>query len=155
MQALELYHRLTYNNTVFSKDEFPARKKAILCGAPKEYRHWLADQLAYSNEPRLVQRPDELFGLTEDIMGQFYKDRRTFNRRVDTRNYYVHYNASLVNKAARGSDLYWLTQALSYMLIRCLLAELGFSPEQCVEIFKKSYEFSYTKHQLNPGNSDY
>lgn len=149
VQAVELYHRVRIGSTVFSEEEFQQRKKKILDSIPEEYRDWVRDQLAVSNEARLSQRVTELYELTKDVTGQLYGNKEAFVKLVrDTRNYYTHYGSQLSSKAAHGVSLYWLTEALSYMLIRCFLHEMGFSSKRCVELLSRNQRFLFAKEQV-------
>jgi hypothetical protein len=141
-QAAEIYHRLRYKNNVLPKAEHQRQVKTILEIAPQEYRGWLKTALAFSNEPRLLQRLKDLLDLTSDVLLPLVKDKDKFATKVkDTRNYYTHYNQTLKRKAAQGEELHWVNEALFFLLQRCFLHELGFSSEQCVELFSRNRRY--------------
>jgi ApeA-like protein/HEPN superfamily Apea-like protein len=139
VQAVESYHRRRMKNNVLPKDEHKARVRAILSESPGEYKDWLKEVLNYSNEPRLKHRLSELFDKTEIILSPLISSKEEFSKKItDTRNYLTHYDQRLKDKAAKGGEIALLTAQLSYMLQACLLFELGFTQEKCVEVFRRN-----------------
>jgi hypothetical protein len=142
VQAIESYHRRRMKKTVLPKDEHKARIRAILSETPDEYKDWLKEILNYSNEPRLRQRLIELFEKAEIILSPIISNKEEFAKKVaDTRNYHTHYDQRLKDKTAKGGEMALLTKQLSYMLQACLLLELNFSQEKCVEVFRRNQDY--------------
>ena len=44
---------------------------------------------------------------------------------------------------ALDADLFWLSQTLSFLVQVCMIRELGFSAERCVDIFANNQEYQY------------
>jgi hypothetical protein len=141
-QAAEIYHRSRKSNLVLPRSKHKRKIASITARVPKIYRAWLKDNLAYSNEPRLRHRITELLDMTDDIITPIVRDKAIFAKRItDTRNYFTHFSSGR-ERAASGVELYWLTESLSFVLQRCLLEELGFSSEQCVELFRRNKRYT-------------
>jgi hypothetical protein len=149
VQAAESYHRRRMVNQVLPPQEHADRISSILQGAPLQDRGWLRQHLEYSNEPSLQARMTELVDATEHVVSPLVRQKKRFTRRVvDTRHYLTHYDESLRTRAASGDELYYITQALSFMVEACLLRELGLPPEQCRELFRRNQRYSYAVSHL-------
>ncbi len=141
VQAAELYHRLKKNNQVLPKNEHEYRRNSILNSIPEEHKEWLKQKLEFSNEPTLKER---LSDLTKEVIIRLIDDPEKWIVKIkNTRNYYTHYNQSLKKKAAKGEELFLLTQELSFVLQTCLLIELGCSPERSAELVQKNEYWKY------------
>lgn len=87
-QAAELYHRERFANFLQPKADYKKLVKSIVASVPKEHKSWLKEQLAFSNEPRLLQRIQDLIELSWDVLEPIVKDKDQFAKKVkDTRNY--------------------------------------------------------------------
>ena len=65
------------------------------------------------------------------------KERKSFiNRVVATRNYLTHFDQSLEPQAARGEELYRITEKLKLLIEICLLRESGFEEERIRDLIK-------------------
>jgi hypothetical protein len=125
-QAIESYHRRCKGNTVLPKAEHRRRIKRIINAVPED-KEWLQQRLAYSNEPTLRNRLQELCNEHSVVLKSVLPDIESFIRRViDTRNYLTHYDERLKEKQAEGRQLFMLAQKLKMLLELCLLKELGF-----------------------------
>jgi len=146
VQAAELYHRRKKNNQVLSNNEHTDRLYSILNSIPEEHKEWLKQKLEFSNEPTLKERLADLSDLTKEVIIPLIDDREKWIAKIkNTRNYYTHYNQSLEKKAAKGKELFGLTQKLSFVLQTCLLIELGCSPERSAELVQKNKHWKYLK----------
>jgi len=136
-RALEVYHRLRLPNQELPEELHQARLGEILNNTPPEYKAWLAQKLAYSNEPTFEARLKELFNHNQ-FLKELILNIDDFCKRVkDTRNFYTHYSKSLEKKAARGAELYYLGNKLKVFLILIILKELGFSESAIRKIVQK------------------
>jgi len=130
VQALESYHRRTKNNFLIDKSEHGIRIKSILDSTPEEYKKWLDEKLHYSNEPTLKERIDDLSHEEYDywIFFNGKNKREKFLKDVkNTRNYYIHYDNSLKNKALKGEKLERACNCLKNIIEYHLLKEIGLS----------------------------
>ena len=151
VQAVETYHRRRVKNEVLPKAEHKRKKREVLRSVPAEYQEWLKGLLAYSNEPRLEHRIREILEKAHDAIAPVIIDKESFARRVkDTRNYFTHYDRRLLKRAARGEELFWLTQKLSYLLQACLLLELGFPMQKCAQLLQRNQSFTFLMGQSQP-----
>ena len=149
-QAVESYHRRRMKNNVLPKAEHKALKEAILSQVDAEHREWLKGQLAYSNEPRLEQRIRELTENVYEAVAPLISNKEEFAKKVkDTRNFLTHYDKRLEDKAAKGSELFWLTRKLSYLLQSCFLMELGLPLEKCAQLLRRNQAFIFAMGQAN------
>lgn len=140
VQALEAYHRRTTPNYEVPEEQHEERLKRILSAVPTEDKRWLTDELRYSNEPTLRRRLKELLENHMPAVSLLIKKRGDFiNRVYTTRNYLVHYDPTLRNKAARGQELQSITTYLKALAEACLLHETGFTSENTVRIIHDYY----------------
>ena len=149
VKAIESYHRLKINTLKTSLQDHKERLKEIYDAIPEKHRDWLKKKLAFSHEPTLKDRLDELITIHKGIIQPFLCDANNINnltKRIrDTRNYYTHYDQSLDDKYAKGSELFRLAQVLSFLLLSCLLSELGCTSERCVELVSRHNDYQYAK----------
>ncbi len=139
-QALETYHRRFKKNNVLPKDQHKKRIENIINSFSDELKEWLKQKLSFSNEPTLKERIDELLKeYSNDTIQKLIKDFESFSKLVkDSRNYYTHYDKSLEKKAARGGDLYYLTERMKVLLTCCLLNVTGFDNNLIQELLKRN-----------------
>jgi hypothetical protein len=138
IQAIESYHRRMISNTELSEEDHKQRIDSILDVAPTEHSNWLKQILRYSNEPTLNKRLLDVLTLHNSAIKKFINKKKSFARKiVSTRNYFIHYDKSLAKEAARGRDLFNLTEKLDILLQICLLTELEFTPEAINAIVQK------------------
>ena len=149
-QAVESYHRVKKNNLSIPLEAHQKRLKEIYDTIPENYLDWLKEKLAHSNELTLKDRLEQLITIHKGIIQPFLHDENNINnfiKRVrNTRNYYTHYNQSLNGKYAQGSELFRLAQVLSFLLLACLLSELGCTNERCVELVSRCNDYQFTVH---------
>jgi len=148
VQAAESYHRRRYSKQVLPEEEHRNRIDSILTTSEGRYREWLAVKLKWSNEPSLRRRIRELIDVADRVISALAPDKESFIQKVlDTRNFIIHHDPSLEGKAAQGAELYQLTQTLSFLVQACLLGELGFSAERCVELFRRNRRYVYAMRE--------
>ena len=132
------------------RDEQKIRIKEIVDNVPDCHKDWLKNALAFSNEKSLKIRLEELLSESITIINPIIKDSAEFVKKVrDTRNYLTHYDKSGESKAAKGTELHWLTERLLILLKSCLLSELGINKEDQVKLFR-----SYEKYRYIIGQKD-
>jgi hypothetical protein len=141
VQALEVYHRRAIGTLDLPVDEHQRRKEQILEAVPNQHRDWLVGKLEYSNEPNLARRLKDIMRryreIASSIAGASSKDRDKFLYEVvTTRNYHTHFDQSKEIEAARGEELYWITQELKLLIEICLLGEIGFEDERIRDLIK-------------------
>jgi DNA-binding transcriptional MerR regulator len=154
VQAVESYHRRRMKNEVLPKADHKRLKSAVLSKVDAEHKIWLEGLLAYSNEPRLEHRIRELTEKAAEVINPLVTNKEEFARKVkDTRNYLTHYDKHLKDKAARGVELFWLTQKLSYLLQACFLIELGLPLEKCAKLLHRNQAFIFAVGQLSENKS--
>ena len=142
VQALESYHRRRMKNEVQPPTEYERRIETILSRVDAQDSDWLKDVLAYSNEPRLEQRLNELLEKVHEVVSPVIDNTAIFAKKVkNTRHHLTHFDKKLERKAARGAELYWLTRKLSYVLQACLLLEIGLSLDKCAKLVHRNQSF--------------
>ena len=132
-EALEIFHRrITPNRGKYLsneeyKDTYQTMTNAIPDSIDKDFKQSLKNKLFYGNEFSLRRRLKELFDKYEQIFKNFVPDKEEFINRVkDSRNYLIHFDSELKEKAATGIELYRLTVKLKILIEICFLSELGF-----------------------------
>jgi hypothetical protein len=130
-QAVESYHRRTHTRTELPKLEHRKRLRAIRKSTPAEYRDWLSEKLAYSNELTLEHRITELVEKFKITLTKAIPDVDAFVELVvNARNYRTHFDERLKDKAAHGPNLTRVSAQLRLLLELCLLFELGFTVDE-------------------------
>jgi hypothetical protein len=136
MRGLECYHRRTSNETILSEQEFEAKKEQICSSLNlnRTEKVWLLGELQYSNELSLRKRLRQLIETNENkYIENHIKSIKPFCTRViDHRNYLIHYSKELEDKQIFDMELIDYTNALTGLLISCLMNYL--------EVDKKVYE---------------
>jgi len=139
IMALEVYHRIIIRNEDIPSKEHEERVEQILTNTPDKYRNWLKEKLTYSNEPSLRKRIKEIYDRVKNlgyITALIPKKKDFVDKVVNTRNYFVHYDQSLKERALKGTELYWLIQKLKALVEICLLKEIGFLDTEIDNIFQ-------------------
>ncbi len=146
IMALEVYHRRLIGNEDISTEEHEERVKQILNNTPDKYREWLKEKLKYSNEPSLRKRIKEIYDMLKNIgyVTDLIPKKKDFvDDVVNTRNYFVHYDQSLKNKALKGTKLYRLIQKLKVLVEICLLKEIGFLDTGIDNIYRQNRKYKW------------
>jgi len=146
IQGIESFHQRTHRGEYLSdkdyKDVYDALVNAIPDKVKKDFRDSLKDKLKYANKFSLRKRLKDIFDEYQEILDEFIENTNGFiNKVVVTRNYLVHYDQELEGKAAKGEELYRLTQKLGVVLETCLLAELGFNLNEIKDLFSKNRRY--------------
>ncbi len=148
--SAELYHRKRFSNEILPESEHKARVKSIVGSAPAEHREWLNNVLFFSNEPPFRDRIDQLIEETKEVVSPLFSDKDYFVCKVkDTRNYRVHNDPRLETKAAKGEELDWISEVLSFLVQTCLLKELGLSSQECFALFSKNRDYETRRAQAH------
>lgn len=150
VMALEVYHRRMIRNEDIPSKEHEERIKQILTSTPDKYRNWLKEKLKYSNEPNLRKRIKEIYNMLKNIgyVTELIPKKKNFVYKVyNTRNYFVHYDQSLKDKALKGTELYWLIQKLKVLVEICLLKEIGFLDTEIDNIFQQNRKYKWLIEQ--------
>ncbi|MFM9594764.1 HEPN domain-containing protein [Streptomyces scabiei] len=119
VSAAETLHRMEFPNEVRPAGEYKNFRRMLVRYVPKNYRSWLSQQLAYSNEPRLRHRLFELaeYGGLPTVIGC---DAHKWAKAVtDARNRMVHHDKGK-GPGASSAELYWLAESLKLMILLCL-----------------------------------
>jgi hypothetical protein len=142
IQAIESYHRRTKNNNEIEPEEHKKRINTIIESVDAQYKKWLEDKLAYSNEPTLRSRLKELLEECGSLLKlSSSKKKKSFISKIcDTRNYFTHYDISLASKAAKGTELLRLCNMLKIIIEFNLLLEIGFDNKKAQELLEEKYK---------------
>lgn len=139
IQAIESFHRKYYKNIDLSQKEHAKRIDSITKSIPKEYKKWVEDKLAYSNEPNLRKRLKEIFIqyniLIEIIIGSEKKRKSFINKIMNLRNYFTHYSQTINMRDLEPENLYWNCEKLKIIFEILILNKIGFSQEQINKLF--------------------
>ncbi|WP_088833505.1 ApeA N-terminal domain 1-containing protein [Paenibacillus tyrfis] len=144
VQGLETYHRRAIRNYELSDEEHEKRVKSVIDAADEQYKKWLQDKLTFSNEPNLRKRMNEIWSSFNGILTNFF-NRKTRDYYIDkivaTRNYNVHYNEDLADRALKGFDLYKLNVLLGIFYKIILMREIGIFDEHILTILQRNHSF--------------
>ncbi|MGN7943218.1 HEPN domain-containing protein [Virgibacillus sp. 6R] len=156
VQALEAYHRLTRKNQVLPKGEYSKKLDSIIANVPEEHQKWVKGKLAFSNEPSLHERLEELLspkskngslhneGKYHYLFSLRDKEKLEIIRDIkNTRNYNTHFDEALLKKSVKGEELYQLIALLRMMMEFYLLMELEIDEDTVVDLtWEKSKQLS-------------
>lgn len=141
IQAIESYHRRTKNNNEIEPEDHKKRLCDIIESVDDQYRGWLEGKLTYSNEPTLRKRLKELTEECSSLLKLSSSKKKSFIGKVcDTRNYFTHYDSSLADRAANGTELLRLCNILKAIIEFNLLLEIGFENSKAQELLEEKYK---------------
>ncbi len=146
IQAIESFHQCIYGGEYLPDEDYKVVYDALVPAIPEAVRSDLKDRLKeylkYGNEFSLRKRLKEIVDKYQEILDRFIENKNAFIEKVvDTRNYQTHHDKELKERAAKGKDLYWLTQKLKMYLEICLLTELGFRSEEIKALFLRNLRY--------------
>lgn len=128
--GIETYHRRRRNGFVDTPSVFKAKLDTIIKSVDDEYKSWLKEKLAFSNELTLQERLEQLVSdIPTPIHARLFKPSVSdFIKSIkQTRNYYTHYDKKTEKKALKGPELFKLTGRLKIFLLCLILKEIGFT----------------------------
>lgn len=148
IQGIESFHQRVFGGKYLSYEDYePIYDKlinAIPEGVSNDLRERLKGYLKYGNEFSLRKRLKEIIDNYEKVINEFIKDKKAFiDKVVNTRNYYTHYDKNLEERAARGTELFDITQKLKLLLEICLLTVVGFSLEEIKDLLSKNTRYRH------------
>lgn len=110
-------------------------------------------RMRHSGHPNRIHYKDRIFALLskfEEPLKLFPIDCQQFAEKVtDTRNFYVHYDDSLRNKAANGEALFRMVQVLQSLIEVCLLSELGFDLAVIKALLERNENLKFTARMIS------
>lgn len=147
VRAIETYHRRSSKKTDLPRDDHRARIDAILSSAPADHRDWLQGKLHFSNELTLAQRLHatlERCPLVARRVAGEPDQQEVFVRKVrDTRNYDVHLDPTIADRAASGPLLVTLIYQLRALVEMTLLLETGFECDDVDRILNRVGRYQF------------
>lgn len=147
VSALEAYHRRKFTNNILDKREWKEKKKKIVESIPSE-KDFINQILEHANEKRLKTRIEEVVefsGLKENFVDNF-KDWNITIRNY--RNTLTHYDPSRPKEITDYNRLHWLSESLSWVILACLMREIGFSKEKVKELLKNNQRFLFAASMI-------
>lgn len=126
--AAETFDRLRFPNRVQSHKVHKAKVDSIIAAAPEDHQKWLREQLAFSNEPRLIDRLVRLAQHAGPTFETLVSDPGEWAKATkDARNRTVHRGRR--GKQLDGASLFSLAESVYFLVCLCLLRESGVSEE--------------------------
>ncbi|WP_192182678.1 HEPN domain-containing protein [Mesorhizobium amorphae] len=138
-QGLETYSRRTCDEKTMDDAEFSTIKEGLLSACPDDKKEWLESRLAYGNEISLSKRLKNIIAPFKEILGGS-RDRESFVRKIDTRNYLTHFDERLKTRAATGKAIWPIYIKMEAIFQLQLLTVLGFSKAEISDLVGKSSE---------------
>ncbi|MGO4310000.1 HEPN domain-containing protein [Pseudomonas sp. KB_15] len=148
-QAVEAFHRRTFDTRKWPKVEYKEKVRAILAGCPEDERVWLNGKLAHGNEISLAERLHQLIDRFGAVFGDEDAIHQIVRGTVNTRNYHAHYDPLGEAKALKGAALVALTYRLRVLFTLSLLVRLGYTEEEAIKVA----DFDYLKRMLSTANA--
>lgn len=143
VRAIEVFDRLWNVNEVRPQAEHDVLLSELLAYIPEDRaddRDWLAEVLAYSNEPTLKARLTRLATWIEPLVtpaASMTGTAKFISIVTVTRHYLTHYDSKLRKRAASGPELMWLVAVLEVFVAGLLLKASGVDDQTLVEWFSR------------------
>lgn len=147
IHCIESLHRIIYGGKYLSdKDYMGTVYKALFSAIPEnveaDFKKSLKTKLTYGNEFSLRKRLRKICDSHDQLLNKFIENQNTFIEKVlDTRNYLVHHDKELKERAANGVALYHLSNKLKRLVEICLLTQLGFSSVEIQTAFSRNWKY--------------
>ncbi|WP_294892721.1 HEPN domain-containing protein [uncultured Gilliamella sp.] len=135
-QALETYHRRISNEKLMPDDIYESLLLEIVNSCPEQHKDWLYGRLKYGNEITLSKRLKKIIGPFKKYFGNNAQRQNLLKKIVDTRNFLTHYDKSLIDKSAKGKELWILYFNMEIILNLNFLHIIGFNDENIEDIVK-------------------
>ena len=135
-QELETYHRRISDEKLMADDIYESLLSEIINSCPKEHKDWLYGRLKYGNEITLSKRLKKIIGPFKKYFGNNAQRQNLLKKIVDTRNFLTHYDKSLIDKSAKGKELWILYFNMEIILNLNFLHIIGFNDENIEDIVK-------------------
>lgn len=141
--ALESLHERTYSSKYVTENEFKMVYKNLTNAIPnkltQDFKEKIKNTLSFINEFSLRDRLRDILNEYKPIHFESTQNMEKFiDKVIKTRNYLIHHKKELYQKAAKGDELFFLTQKLKLILEICLLSKLGFSIEKIQKLIVKN-----------------
>lgn len=135
-QALETYHRRISDEKLMPDDIYESLLLEIVNSCPEQHKDWLYGRLKYGNEITLSKRLKKIIGPFKKYFGNNAQRQNLLKKIVDTRNFLTHYDKSLIDKSAKGKELWILYFNMEIILNLNFLHIIGFNDEHIEDIVK-------------------
>jgi len=150
VHALEGFHRLFVGEQYMERDLYEQTVYKPLIGSippdlDRSHKNSLCNKILYGYEYSLRKRLTYLFSkyaITLNLPNSPKLNSclsESLEKIINTRNYLVHVDNSLKSNVCFGKELFDQTFRCAKILQIALLRELGFSKNQIIEIFTRSY----------------
>lgn len=145
IQAVETFHRNVFGGEDLPEPEHKERIRSIIENIPGQYKAWLKERLAFSNELTLRKRLSDIYNrIPPEISETLIKNPKVFiDCVVASRNYYTHYNKSLKKKVMSSFEIVKAVEKLKVLLICSILNEVHFSKDQIIKFVKLEKVYRY------------
>ena len=148
IQAIEVFHRRTSDETVMGEQKFIEFTQVMVAAIPPDtepdMREKLESLYRFANEPSLKQR---LRSIVASLTHAFGEAPGGFNSKflrklVDTRNYYTHFSEDLSARTLDGEGMYWGTRRVVLLLTLLFLQRLGIAASDIKPLLQRHREFA-------------
>jgi hypothetical protein len=148
VNAVHLYYE-RHPDGVARREEEGRRMTEVQSYLPEPERLWLYDHLGKKPRPPLRAVLTALLEKHGDGIDPLISGRRDglIDAVLETLDYVVRRDREFEASAAVGADLYWLTEKLRFLLKACFLHEVGFSPSDVRECFRRNALFQHIYRQ--------
>ncbi len=145
-RAIELYYRGgdRFAQTLESRSQYRARKKAVIEAVPEAERDLVTKALARSNEKTLRERISDLVASFGSALSPLFEDLDEFAATAtDNRNYYTHYSERTkeAGRVVEGYELHELVTRMLFVVRACVLREMRFTDERIAALLRTDRAF--------------
>lgn len=154
--AIEGYHRGALNKDgkqKFKNENFPQKKyekfkEQLIRNSPPEFKEFLRSKLQF-NEIGLKKRLIALVDKTGRIIPNLIENKKSFAERVARiRNQLAHQSHGQNKSIPSTHEMFWMTQALMYLLRANLLTDMGISNDLGAKLFIRNQRFQFAKREI-------
>lgn len=158
MQAIEVYHRRSYEGKIIEEEEYDAFKSKMMQfienEAPEQLKPKFVGSLRYGNERSLNYRLKDLAkSLKPETKLLIFNSKKSFpyyffKQLIDTRNYLTHYDPE--NKdIIKTEDRYYAIQILKAFVTILLFKEIGMDEEFILSKLQSDHNLVRNLHTSN------
>ncbi|MBV6505131.1 MAG: hypothetical protein ILNGONEN_00689 [Syntrophorhabdaceae bacterium] len=102
------------------------------------------------NKVSLKTRILDLLKYIDQIVSKLVPDKELFAKRVARyRNQLAHQLTDQEPEISSSSELFWITQAMMYILRACFLKDIGIPESTCSQLFSRNQKYLFAVHQIN------
>lgn len=149
VSAIEAFHRRKFKNNVSSRKVWDKRLNRFLRDLNDSDKSFLKEKLSYANDKNLKHRLDETLAKS-GLGNEFIDNHEKWNKLIrQYRNTLTHYDPQSPTEISNYEHVYWLAESLAWVLLACLMIEIGFTKVEVHSLIRENQRYVFTKQRLS------